>query len=101
VVRKETTNPDKTHSEFHHGSLSRIIPLHGHPVVHHLAHLAPQPRNLILLPGFQVAGTRGRALLDGAAALKMFAGFKLSSAQRRCRDQTVQRLVTGLDHWAW
>lgn len=47
----------------------------GGRVVHHLAHLAPEPRNLILLPGFQVAGTRGRALLDGARALKMFGGY--------------------------
>jgi metallo-beta-lactamase family protein len=47
----------------------------GGRVVHHLAHLAPQPRNLILLPGFQVPGTRGRALLDGARSLKMFGGY--------------------------
>jgi metallo-beta-lactamase family protein len=42
----------------------------GGRVVHHLAGLAPDPRNLILLVGFQVAGTRGRALLDGARTLK-------------------------------
>jgi metallo-beta-lactamase family protein len=47
----------------------------GGRVVHHLEHLAPQRRNLILLPGFQVAGTRGRALLDGAPALKMFGRY--------------------------
>jgi metallo-beta-lactamase family protein len=47
----------------------------GGRVVHHLAHLAPQPRNLIVLPGFQVAGTRGRALLDGARALKMYGRY--------------------------
>jgi metallo-beta-lactamase family protein len=47
----------------------------GGRVVHHLAHLAPDPRNLILLPGFQVAGTRGRALLDGARTLKMYGGY--------------------------
>lgn len=47
----------------------------GGRVVHHLAHLAPEPRNLILLPGFQVAGTRGRALLDGARTLKMYGGY--------------------------
>jgi len=47
----------------------------GGRVVHHLEHLAPQPRNLILLPGFQVAGTRGRALLDGATTLKMFGRY--------------------------
>ena len=47
----------------------------GGRVVHHLAHLAPDPRNLILLPGFQVPGTRGRALVDGASAIKMFGGY--------------------------
>lgn len=47
----------------------------GGRVVHHLAHLAPEARNLILLPGFQVPGTRGRALLDGATSLKMFGGY--------------------------
>lgn len=42
----------------------------GGRVVHHLVGLAPDPRNLILLAGFQVPGTRGRALLDGATAIK-------------------------------
>ncbi len=42
----------------------------GGRVVHHLAGLAPDPRNLILLAGFQVPGTRGRALLDGATSIK-------------------------------
>lgn len=47
----------------------------GGRVVHHLAHLAPHERNLILLPGFQVAGTRGRALRDGATALKIYGRY--------------------------
>jgi len=42
----------------------------GGRVVHHLVGLAPDRRNLILLAGFQVPGTRGRALLDGATAIK-------------------------------
>jgi hypothetical protein len=42
----------------------------GGRVVHHLAKLAPNPRNLILLPGFQVPGTRGRSLQEGATALR-------------------------------
>jgi metallo-beta-lactamase family protein len=42
----------------------------GGRVVHHLAGLAPDPRNLIVLAGFQVPGTRGRDLLDGATAIK-------------------------------
>lgn len=44
--------------------------LTGGRVIHHLAGLGPDPRNLILLAGFQVAGTRGRALLDGQRTLK-------------------------------
>jgi metallo-beta-lactamase family protein len=47
----------------------------GGRVVHHLAALLPDPRNCVILPGFQVAGTRGRALLDGATAVKMFGGY--------------------------
>ncbi len=42
----------------------------GGRVVHHLAALAPDPRNLILFAGYQVPGTRGRALLDGATTVK-------------------------------
>jgi metallo-beta-lactamase family protein len=59
----------------------------GGRVVHHLAHLAPQPRNLILLPGFQVPGTRGRALLDGATALKMFGGYVAVRAEILAVDE--------------
>ncbi len=47
----------------------------GGRVVHHLAHMAPDPRHLILLPGYQVPGTRGRSLVDGATSLKMFGGY--------------------------
>jgi metallo-beta-lactamase family protein len=43
----------------------------GGRVVHHLAGLAPDARNLILLAGFQVAGTRGRALVEGATTIKI------------------------------
>jgi metallo-beta-lactamase family protein len=42
----------------------------GGRVVHHLSALTPDPRNLIVLAGFQVPGTRGRELLDGATAVK-------------------------------
>jgi metallo-beta-lactamase family protein len=42
----------------------------GGRVVHHLAGLAPDPRNLIVLAGFQVPGTRGCDLLDGATTIK-------------------------------
>ena len=40
-------------------------------VVHHLKNRLPDKRNLVLLVGFQAAGTRGRALLEGAQTVKM------------------------------
>ena len=40
-------------------------------VLHHLRRLAPDPRNLILLAGYQAAGTRGRDLADGADAVRV------------------------------
>jgi len=44
----------------------------GGRVLHHLAHLAPDPANTILFVGYQAAGTRGRAMLAGADRIKMF-----------------------------
>lgn len=43
----------------------------GGRVLHHLEHLLPDNRNAVVLAGYQAAGTRGRALLDGATHLKM------------------------------
>ncbi|HEX6833492.1 MAG TPA: MBL fold metallo-hydrolase [Rudaea sp.] len=43
----------------------------GGRVVHHLRAFAPDPRNLILFSGYQAAGTRGAALLGGAASLRI------------------------------
>jgi metallo-beta-lactamase family protein len=45
--------------------------LTGGRVLHHLARLLPDDRNLILLVGYQAAGTRGRLLLEGARSLKI------------------------------
>jgi metallo-beta-lactamase family protein len=45
--------------------------LTGGRVLHHIAALAGDPRTTIVLPGYQPAGTRGRALLDGARALRI------------------------------
>lgn len=41
----------------------------GGRVLHHLKVMAPDPRNTILLAGFQAAGTRGAQLLAGAKEL--------------------------------
>ncbi len=45
--------------------------LTGGRVLHHLKRLAPDARNLLLLIGYQAEGTRGRALVDGADAVKV------------------------------
>jgi metallo-beta-lactamase family protein len=43
----------------------------GGRVLHHLKHQLPNPRNSVVLTGFQVPGTRGRALMDGAKQIKI------------------------------
>lgn len=43
----------------------------GGRVLHHLAAQLPDSRNSVVLTGFQVPGTRGRALADGAPSLKI------------------------------
>ena len=43
----------------------------GGRVLHHLEWLLPNPRNTVVLAGYQTEGTRGRALLEGARSLKI------------------------------
>ena len=43
----------------------------GGRVLHHLERLLPDPRNAVVLTGYQGVGTRGRQLLDGATQVKM------------------------------
>ncbi len=47
----------------------------GGRVVHHLAHQLDDPRNCVVLTGYQAEGTRGRQLLDGARHLKMYGRY--------------------------
>lgn len=44
----------------------------GGRVLHHLEELAPNHRNTILFTGFQAAGTRGEAMVNGARHVKVF-----------------------------
>ncbi len=44
----------------------------GGRVLHHLAQRLPDPRNCVILGGFQAEGTRGRALQEGAKTLNLF-----------------------------
>ena len=47
----------------------------GGRVLHHLKRRLPDPRNTVILVGYQAAGTRGRSLLDGASMVKMLGGY--------------------------
>lgn len=60
--------------------------LTGGRVLHHLRRLAGNPSNLIALAGYQAAGTRGRALQDGATTLRMHG-----------EDITIRARVVSLD----
>ena len=43
----------------------------GGRVLHHLKAFAPDPRNSILFAGYQAAGTRGAAMVNGASTVKI------------------------------
>lgn len=43
----------------------------GGRILHHLTAFAPDPRNTVLFTGFQAAGTRGAAMLNGAETVKI------------------------------
>ncbi len=53
----------------------------GGRVLHHLRHQLPNPRNCVVLTGYQVAGTRGRQLADGAKLLKIHGRYVPVHAQ--------------------
>ncbi len=43
----------------------------GGRVVHHLANMLPNPKNTVILVGYQAVGSRGRMLDDGATELRI------------------------------
>jgi metallo-beta-lactamase family protein len=47
----------------------------GGRVLHHLARLLPDPRNTVILVGYQAAGTRGRLLANHVPAVKMLGRY--------------------------
>ena len=53
----------------------------GGRVVHHLKQLLPDPKNTIMLVGFQSAGTRGRSLQEGQKEIKMYGKWVPVNAQ--------------------
>jgi len=53
----------------------------GGRVLFHLKSLAPNPRNHIVFPGFQVGGTRGAALIEGTREVKIHGQYVAVKAQ--------------------
>lgn len=47
----------------------------GGRVLHHLKSFAPDPRNTILITGFQAGGTRGASIAGGAERVKIHGGY--------------------------
>jgi metallo-beta-lactamase family protein len=47
----------------------------GGRILHHLKERLPDPRNIVLMAGYQAAGTRGRSLLDGAKTIKIHGDY--------------------------
>jgi metallo-beta-lactamase family protein len=45
--------------------------LAGGRILHHLKRLLPDPRNSVVLVGYQAAGTRGRAMQEGAKTIRI------------------------------
>jgi metallo-beta-lactamase family protein len=43
----------------------------GGRVVHHLANMLPNPKNTVILVGYQAVGSRGRSLEDGVTEIKI------------------------------
>lgn len=87
---------------------SKAIDVHGGPMVivsasgmatggrvlHHLARFLPDERNTVLLVGFQAAGTRGRALADGADEVKIHGRY----VPVRARVEQIHALSAHADY---
>jgi metallo-beta-lactamase family protein len=65
----------------------------GGRVLHHLVRRLPDHRNTVLFVGFQAAGTRGRALQDGAREVKIHG----VSVPVRARIETLESLSAHAD----
>ena len=74
VQELRSAEDSRAYTESRHGSsiiISSSGMATGGRVLHHLARMLPDPRHAVVLTGYQGAGTRGRALIEGATRLKM------------------------------
>ena len=65
----------------------------GGRILHHLRRRLPDPRSTVLLVGYQAVGTRGRALEEGASAVRIFG----EDVPVRAHVETVPRLSAHAD----
>ncbi|MBW2422445.1 MAG: MBL fold metallo-hydrolase [Deltaproteobacteria bacterium] len=65
----------------------------GGRILHHLEHRLPNPRNSVVLAGFQAVETRGRRLLSGARHVKMHGHY----VPVRCEIADVSALSVHAD----
>lgn len=68
-----TTEESKAINEIDHSAIiiSASGMATGGRVVHHLANMLPNPKNTVILVGYQAVGSRGRQLDDGATEMKI------------------------------
>ena len=69
----QTTEESKSINNLDHAAIiiSASGMATGGRVVHHLANMLPNPKNTVILVGYQAVGSRGRILEDGAKTIKI------------------------------
>lgn len=73
----------------------------GGRILHHLRHRLPDERNTVLFVGFQAEGTRGRRILDGEDAVKIFGELvPVRAAVRSVTSLSAHADVDELTIWA-
>lgn len=72
----------------------------GGRIVHHLANRLPNPKNTVVFVGYQAAGTRGRALLDGAQSISIH-GRRIAVAAEIAQIQGLSAHADAADLLRW
>jgi metallo-beta-lactamase family protein len=75
----------------------------GGRVVHHLANMLPNPKNTVILVGYQAVGSRGRILEDGAKTIKihgeeLFVNAHIAKVESFSVHADSDELITWLGH---